>query len=47
MAEIRLEKVRKAFNDVVVISEMNLTIRDGEFFTFLGPAGAENQQYLT
>ncbi len=46
MAEIRLEKIRKAFKDVVVIRRMDLTIRDGEFFTFLGPSGCGKSTIL-
>jgi len=39
MAEIRLEKVRKAYGNVVAVHGVDLTIRDGEFVVFLGPSG--------
>jgi multiple sugar transport system ATP-binding protein len=46
MAEIRLENVNKAFKDTVVIRDLNLTIADGEFFTFLGPSGCGKSTIL-
>ncbi|VAX34319.1 Macrolide export ATP-binding/permease protein MacB [hydrothermal vent metagenome] len=46
MAEIKLENVNKAFKDTVVISDMYLTIADGEFFTFLGPSGCGKSTIL-
>lgn len=39
MAEVRLEKVRKAYGNVVAVHGVDLTIRDGEFIVFLGPSG--------
>lgn len=39
MAEIRFENVSKRFGDVVVVEGLDLTINDGEFFTFVGPSG--------
>ena len=39
MAEIRLDKVRKAFGDFTAVRETTFTIRDGEFFVMLGPSG--------
>ena len=39
MAEIRLEKVRKAYGPVVAVHGVDLTIHDGEFVVFLGPSG--------
>ena len=39
MAEVKLEKVRKAYGSNVVYKELNLTIKDGECFTLLGPSG--------
>jgi len=39
MAEIRLERVRKAFGGIVAVHGVDLTIRDGEFVVFLGPSG--------
>lgn len=46
MASIRFEKVQKKFDDVVVIKELNMTINDGEFFTFLGPSGCGKSTIL-
>jgi len=40
MAEVTLNKVSKRFGRTTAISELDLTIRDGEFFVLLGPTGA-------
>ncbi len=34
-----MENVTKRFGDVIAADDVNLTINDGEFFTFLGPSG--------
>ncbi len=39
MAEIRIEKLHKAFGDFVAVRESDLTIAEGEFFALLGPSG--------
>ena len=39
MAEIRLEKISKRFGDTEVVPGLDLTIREGEFFTLVGPSG--------
>jgi multiple sugar transport system ATP-binding protein len=39
MAEIRVEKLHKAFADFVAVKESNFIVRDGEFFCLLGPSG--------
>ena len=39
MAEIRLERVTKLFKQVQAVSEVDLTIADGEFMVLLGPSG--------
>ena len=39
MVKVRLENVTKRFGDVLAADDVNLTISDGEFFTFLGPSG--------
>lgn len=39
MADIRLEKVSKYYGNLKVIEDLNITIKDGECFTFLGPSG--------
>ena len=36
---IRFEGVTKRFGDLVAVDDMNLTIRQGEFFSLLGPSG--------
>lgn len=36
---VRLEGVTKKFGDFTAVSEMDLDIADGEFFTMLGPSG--------
>lgn len=46
MAGIRLENVEKSFGDVPVIKELDLTINDGEFFTFVGPSGCGKSTIL-
>jgi multiple sugar transport system ATP-binding protein len=46
MAGIKFEKVSKKFKDVTVIKEMDLTIEDGEFFTFVGPSGCGKSTIL-
>src|SRR5258706_15918613 len=39
MAEIRIEKLRKAFGDFVAVRDSTFTIDDGAFFVMLGPSG--------
>jgi multiple sugar transport system ATP-binding protein len=39
MAEIRVEKLHKAFGDVVGVRELSFRIPDGDFFCLLGPSG--------
>ena len=39
MVKVELRNVTKRFNDVIAADNVNLTINDGEFFTFLGPSG--------
>jgi multiple sugar transport system ATP-binding protein len=46
MAEIRFDKVSKRFGQVVVLRDIDLTIRDGEFFTFVGPSGCGKSTLL-
>jgi multiple sugar transport system ATP-binding protein len=46
MAEIRFDKLKKRFGDIKVIKELNLTINDGEFFTFVGPSGCGKSTIL-
>jgi multiple sugar transport system ATP-binding protein len=46
MTEIRFEKVSKRFGDVTVLQDLDLTIRSGEFFTFVGPSGCGKSTVL-
>ncbi len=38
-AVVRLERLRKTFRDVVAVDDVDLEIREGEFFALLGPSG--------
>lgn len=39
MAEIKVEKLHKAFGDFIAVRESDFTVGDGEFFVMLGPSG--------
>ena len=39
MAEIRVERLHKAFADFVAVKDSSFTVKDGEFFCLLGPSG--------
>jgi multiple sugar transport system ATP-binding protein len=39
MAQIRVAKLRKAFQDFIAVDGSNFTIEDGSFFVMLGPSG--------
>lgn len=39
MARLVLENLCKFFGDVKAVNDINLTVEDGEFLTFLGPSG--------
>ncbi|MEM3390512.1 MAG: ABC transporter ATP-binding protein [Thermoproteota archaeon] len=39
MVSVRLENLTKYFGKVRAVENLNLTIKDGEFLTFLGPSG--------
>jgi iron(III) transport system ATP-binding protein len=39
MVSVRLENVTKRFDESVVVDQIDLSIKDGEFFTLLGPSG--------
>ena len=39
MAQIRVEKLRKAFQDFIAVDGLNFTVEDGAFFVMLGPSG--------
>ena len=40
MAEIKLESIHKAFDDLTVIIGVDIDINDGEFVGFVGPSGS-------
>ncbi len=46
MTSIRFEDVSKAFGSTVVVEKLDLTIREGEFFTFVGPSGCGKSTIL-
>lgn len=46
MGEIVLKDVEKAFGDVSVLRDINLTIKDGEFVVFVGPSGCGKSTLL-
>jgi multiple sugar transport system ATP-binding protein len=39
MAEIRVERLHKAFGELAAVRDSTFTIRDGDFFCLLGPSG--------
>lgn len=39
MVKVNLENITKRFGEVLAADQINLEIKDGEFFTFLGPSG--------
>src|SRR5438034_7586747 len=39
MAEIRVERLQKAFGDFTAVRDSSFTVNDGEFFCLLGPSG--------
>ena len=40
MASVHLENINKSFGGIKALSNINLKIKDGEFFVLLGPTGA-------
>jgi multiple sugar transport system ATP-binding protein len=46
MAEVRLERIRKRLGAVEVISDLSLTVHDGELFTLVGPSGCGKSTVL-
>lgn len=46
MASIRFENLEKRFGEVTVMKDVDLTIEDREFFTFVGPSGCGKSTIL-
>ena len=46
MARVTLHRVRKEYRKLKVIKGIDLTIHDGEFFTFVGPSGCGKSTLL-
>src|SRR6478735_7447285 len=40
MSAVRLESITKRFGAVTAVDDLDLEIRDGEFFSMLGPSGS-------
>mgnify|MGYP001236692207 CR=1 FL=1 len=40
MSSVHLENINKSFGNIKALSNLNLDIKDGEFFVLLGPTGA-------
>ena len=40
MSSVRLKNINKSFGSIKALSNLNLEIKDGEFFVLLGPTGA-------
>jgi multiple sugar transport system ATP-binding protein len=47
MARVALHNLHKEFGGVVAVSDLNLTIEDGEFVTLLGPSGCGKSTTLS
>jgi putative spermidine/putrescine transport system ATP-binding protein len=39
-AEVRVEGARKTYGEVIAVDDVDLHVREGEFFTLLGPSGS-------
>ncbi|MBL8332201.1 MAG: sn-glycerol-3-phosphate ABC transporter ATP-binding protein UgpC [Rubrivivax sp.] len=46
MADVRLQKVQKAYGEVHVLRDIDLEVRDGEFMVFVGPSGCGKSTLL-
>jgi multiple sugar transport system ATP-binding protein len=46
MADVCLTNIRKSFNGVHVLRDINLHVRDGEFMVFVGPSGCGKSTLL-
>ena len=43
MPDVKVSHLSKQFGPITVLDDVDFTIRDGEFFTLLGPAAAESR----
>ncbi|MGH2757313.1 MAG: ATP-binding cassette domain-containing protein, partial [Actinomycetota bacterium] len=39
MGDVRLTGLSKSFKDTVAVDDIDLAVREGEFFSLLGPSG--------
>lgn len=39
MSQVKIQRLVKKFSDTTAVSDLNVTIKDGEFVSFLGPSG--------
>jgi len=46
MADLKLQGLRKAFDETVILHGVDLEIRDGEFMVFVGPSGCGKSTML-
>ena len=46
MSDIQFKKVRKAYRDLLVIPELDLMVREGEFMALVGPSGCAKSTTL-
>src|SRR5215217_5359851 len=47
MPEVVISKLHKEFNGNTVLTEIDITVKDGEFFTLLGPSGCGKSTTLS
>lgn len=43
---IELNDIEIRYGDYVAVKDVNIDVKEGEFFTFLGPLDAAKLQYL-
>src|SRR5437899_3360605 len=46
MADVRIERLNKAFGSVEILKDVDLTITDGEFVVLVGPSGCGKSTLL-
>ncbi|HJV62818.1 MAG TPA: sn-glycerol-3-phosphate ABC transporter ATP-binding protein UgpC [Albitalea sp.] len=46
MADLKLQALRKAFDETVILHGVDLEVRDGEFMVFVGPSGCGKSTML-